>query len=613
MDNLAVLSLFALLPILVVGVLLVGLRWPAKYAMPLGYLVAVLVAAFVWRVEWLAVVASTLEGLIIAAGLLYIIFGALLLLATLTRSGAIQTIRSGFTTISTDRRVQAIIIGWLFGSFIEGASGFGTPAAVVAPLMFALGFPAMAAVMVGLVIQSTPVSFGAVGTPVLVGVGDGLGSGTSEVAARASALNLDYAGYISQIGLEVVLLHAVAGTLVPLFMCCLLCGFYGRKPGLAGFADGLKVWPFALFAAFAMTIPSVLWNYFLAVEFTSLLGGATGLLIVVFAARRGFLLPKETWDFPPKERWLDRWTGKLAPGDGEDATKASDIGQVRAWMPYVFVVGLILLTRLIEPVQEWAQSITVGFGEAMTIGGESIFGTGIAASVEPFYSPGGLFLIAVLMTFGLFAMRPRAMVESFSLAGRQLAGAAVALLFAVPMVRVFINSGTEFSASDLASMPLTLAEGAATVMGAQWPLLAPWIGALGAFAAGSNTVSNLMFSLFQFSTAEQIGVSPENIVAAQAVGGAAGNMIAVHNVVAASAVVGLAGREGDLIRQTIIPMTYYLLAAGSVAYMWIYGIGLNSGTVMFALLVAALVALALRIRASGRAYATQAKAGDART
>lgn len=612
MDNLAVLSLFALLPILVVGVLLVGLRWPAKYAMPLGYLVAVLVAVLVWRVEWVAVAASTLEGLVIAAGLLYIIFGALLLLATLTRSGAIQTVRSGFTTISTDRRVQAIIIGWLFGSFIEGASGFGTPAAVVAPLMFALGFPAMAAVMVGLIIQSTPVSFGAVGTPILVGVGDGLGEGTAEVAARASALNLDYAGYISQVGLEVVLLHAVAGTLVPLFMCCLLCGFYGRKPGLAGFADGLKIWPFALFAALAMTTPSVLWNYFLAVEFTSLLGGATGLMIVVFAARRGFLLPKENWDFPPREHWLDRWTGKLAPGDA-DATSASHIGHARAWMPYVFVVGLILITRLIEPVQEWAESISVGFGEGVVLGGESIFGTGIAAAVEPFYSPGGLFLVAVLMTFVLFTMRPRAMAESFSLAGRQLAGAAVALLFAVPMVRVFINSGDDYSASELASMPLTLAEGAATMMGSDWPLIAPWIGALGAFAAGSNTVSNLMFSLFQFSTAEQIGVSPETIVATQAVGGAAGNMVAVHNVVAASAVVGLAGREGDLIRQTIIPMTYYLLAVGSVAYMWIYGIGLNSGTIMFALLVSVLVALALRIRASGRAYATAERTGDAQS
>jgi lactate permease len=95
----------------------------------------------------------------------------------------------------------------------------------------------------------------------------------------------------------------------------------------------------------------------------------------------------------------------------------------------------------------------------------------------------------------------------------------VALLFALPLVRVFINSGADFTDSDRASMPLTLAEGAANIAGGAWPAFAPWIGALGAFVAGSNTVSNLMFSLFQFSTAEEIGVSPETVVATQAVGG----------------------------------------------------------------------------------------------
>jgi lactate permease len=117
-------------------------------------------------------------------------------------------------------------------------------------------------------------------------------------------------------------------------------------------------------------------------------------------------------------------------------------------------------------------------------------------------------------------------------------------------------------------MPLVLAQAAAAIAGTSWPLFAPWIGALGAFVAGSNTVSNLMFALFQFATALKIGVSPSLVVAAQAVGGAAGNMITVHNVVAASATVGLAGREGALIRKTLIPMTYYCVAAGALAWLW---------------------------------------------
>src|SRR5690606_32256443 len=234
--------------------LLVGFRVPAKYAMPAGYAVVVAVAVGVWRMEWAAVAASTVQGLILAAGLLYIIFGALLLLATLTESGAIRTIRATFTGISPDRRVQALIIGWLFGSFIEGASGFGTPAAVVAPLLLALGFPAMAAVMVGLIIQSTPVSFGAVGTPILIGVNQGLG-GDPAVAERINVLGLTMPEFVSSIGFQVALMHGIIGLLIPLIMVCMLTGFFGPE---RRFSDGLKIWPFAIYASLAFTVPSVL-------------------------------------------------------------------------------------------------------------------------------------------------------------------------------------------------------------------------------------------------------------------------------------------------------------------------------------------------------------------
>ncbi len=167
---------------------------------------------------------------------------------------------------------------------------------------------------------------------------------------------------------------------------------------------------------------------------------------------------------------------------------------------------------------------------------------------------------------------------------------------------MFINS--DLNTSGYESMPLTLADGAASAVGDAWPVLAPWIGALGAFVAGSNTVSNLMFSLFQFSTAEQIGVPPEPVVAGQAVGGAAGNMITVHNVVAASATVGLLGREGDLIRKTIIPMVYYCLFAGALAFVLANGLGLNLGTVLLVVLLLAVAAVVLRLHSGGRAART---------
>ena len=138
------LSLLSLIPVITVAIFLVILRWPASRAMPLSYITATILALFVWKIPGVQVAAATVNGLVVAGTLLYIIFGAILLLNTLQESGALQTIRQGFTSITPDRRIQVIIIAWLFGSFIEGSAGFGTPAAVAVPLMVGLGFPALA-------------------------------------------------------------------------------------------------------------------------------------------------------------------------------------------------------------------------------------------------------------------------------------------------------------------------------------------------------------------------------------------------------------------------------------------------------------------------------------
>lgn len=577
MENLAVLSLLAFLPILVIGILLVGLRWSARNAMAVGFVVVVVVSFAIWEVEPVAIAASVVEGLGISIDILYIVFGALLLLATMTASGAMSSIRSAFTRVSPDRRVQAIIIAWLFGSFIEGASGFGTPAAVAAPLLLALGFPAVAAVMCGLIIQSTPVTFGALGTPIIIGVNGGLAGTAAEASIVAGGGTLG--GYLGDVALGAATVHGVVGVLIPLFMVSLLTRFFGPN---RRFSEGLALWPFAIFAALAMIVPYWLTAWLLGPEFPSLFGGLIGLAIVITATRKGFLQPATSWQFAERSTWADGWMGDLHP---DDATPRQVIGTARAWSPYVLLAVILVLTRIPEL---GLQSVLQGVNPTWT----DIFGVeGVNAGFQFLYLPGFVFLLAVFASYGLHRMKPDEIRSSWATAGKQILKAAPAILIAVPLVRIFINSGVEFNASDLASMPLTLAEGAAAAAGSAWPLVAPFVGALGAFAAGSNTISNLMFAQFQFATAEGIGVATVPIVAAQAVGGAAGNMLTVHNVVAAAATVGLVGREGDLMRKVAIPCLYYLFAAGILSYLLVWGIGLNAGTVglVVALGIAALV------------------------
>jgi len=565
------LAVLALMPIVAVALFLVILRWPASRAMPISYLVAAGLALFVWRVPGVQVAAATLNGLVIAASLLYIIFGAILLLNTLQESGALQTIRRAFTDITPDRRVQVIIIAWLFGSFIEGSAGFGTPAAVVVPLMVGLGFPAMAAVVAGMVIQSTPVSFGAAGTPILVGVNKGLSVDETILRFAEQSGYAEWGSFLDMIGAKVALLHAIAGTLIPLFVVALMTWFFGRN---RSFAEGLRVWRFALFAAFAMTVPYLLVARFLGPEFPALFGGLAGLAIVVTAAKRGFLVPSraDAWDFAPKEEWDPDWSGTL---EIEDARRGgASMSQLRAWIPYILVGLLLVLTRLQAlPFEGWIR--------AWELRAEDIFGTGIDAAVQPLYLPGTIFVVVSLAAFFLHRMGGAAYGRAWSRSLRTMVAASAALVFTVPMVQVFINSGG--GSLDYPKMPIALAEGVAGLAGTAWPLFATFIGGFGAFVAGSNTVSNMMFSLFQFEVGQRIGVDPTWVVALQAVGGAAGNIICVHNVVAASAVVGLVGKEGAVIRKTLLPFFYYALLTGSVGYaiVWYGQAGLvNAGSVI---------------------------------
>jgi len=577
--SLGVLALLAFAPILLAGILLVGFRVPAKWAMPAVYVTAAGLAWGVWRMEPVDVAASSIQGLFVTLDILLIIFGAILLLKTLERSGAVAAIRAGFHTVSDDRRVQVVIVAWLFGSFIEGAAGFGTPAAVVAPLLVALGFPALAAVMIGMMIQSTAVTFGAVGTPILIGVTDGLAG--PEVDAQLRAAGVTFDAYRRTITAYAGALHAVAGSLIPTLMVVMMTRFFGER---RSWTEGLKIFPFALFGGVAFTAPYLLTAVFLGPEFPSLVGGAAGLAVVTFAARRGFLVPDDHWDFADAAFWPEDWLGvgqtrdgaaEANPGeDGPPDPAHADDGPgmpiALAWAPYAVLPVLLVLTRLPRlPLGGWLRSVELGW--------EGILGTGISASTTPLYLPAFVLLLTVVVTWFLHRMGGRQIVGALRDSSRIILPAGFVLIFTVPMVRVYINSGINQAVlpggGELGSMPIVMATWVASNVGAVWPLFAPWIGALGAFIAGSNTVSNLMFSLFQFGVADRLAVSGAMIVALQAVGAAAGNMVAIHNVVAASATVGLLDKEGPVLRKTILPTIYYLAVVGLLGLIAVYLIG----------------------------------------
>ena len=548
------LTLIAFLPILAAAIFLTGFRWSAKRSMPLVLLITIILTFFVWQMNLLEIFASIIQGLFITFDILWIIFGAILLLSTLKYSGAVATIRQSFIRISPDRRVQVIIICWLFGSFLEGSAGFGTPAAIAAPLLVALGFPALCAVMLGMMIQSTAVTFGACGTPILIGVRGGLE--TPGLLTQLANSGTDFETLLHQIGANSAIFHGIAGTFMPIFMIVMMTRFFGAN---RSWKEGLSILPFGLFSGVAFTIPYTLTGIFIGPEFPSLIGSLVGLAIVTFAAQKRFLVPGDNWDFDSVETWNKDWFGTIKISQEKIIKRPLKIWM--AWAPYVLVALVLVITRL--PQFEIGTLL-----KTVNLSWDSILGTKVSASTSPLYLPGTILLFVVVITFFIHRMDGQYIKKAFSESAGMLVNAGFVLMFTVPMVRIYMNSGINNQGLD--SMPVTMATWVADNVGEIYPLFTPAIGALGAFIAGSNTISNLMFSLFQYSVAENLVISGIIVVSLQAVGAAAGNMIAIHNVVAASATVGVLGKEGNILRKTIIPTLYYVLVTGLLGLAAIY-------------------------------------------
>lgn len=558
---LGMLALIAFVPIAIVLVLMVGMRWPATKAMPLAWLVCAVLGAVFWEMPAGFLAAATLSGFGSAINVLIIVFGAILILYTMQVSGAMETISYGFLGISRDRRVQTIIIAFMFGAFIEGSAGFGTPAAIAAPLLLGLGFPALAAVCVCLIFNSVPVTFGAVGTPVWFGFKT-LRTPVEEAITQAAATGTDigfstFDQFLKHVGQWAAITHAIIAFGLLVFVLCFLTRFFGKNKR---WSEGLGAWKFAIFAAVAYNIPYLFTAFVFGVEFPSLLGGLIGLGIIVAGAKNGLFLPKEEWDFGDRSTWEKEWMGMIEAGSTDLKPRMS---QFAAWLPYILIAGLLVLTRIGSlPFKGWVTAWVIKFPHIL--GYETV-----NFAMKPLYLPGVIpFMLVAVITVFLHKIPAAKVGEAWSESFKRMKNPTIAMLFAVAMVEIMKQSGNNMV--GYSSMPLTMAKAIAAITGQTWPMFASYVGALGSFITGSCTVSDLLFADFQFGLATTIGASREIVVALQGVGGAMGNMICVHNVVAASATVGLVGMEGLIIRRTMIPMVLYGLCAGTIGMLLCY-------------------------------------------
>jgi lactate permease len=589
--------LLAAVPLLITAVLLVGFLWPATRAMPLAWLSAVVIGFVFWGlpVDWLA--ASSIVGVLIALEILFIVAGALVLLYTMMQAGALERINRGFATVSEDRRVQIVLLGFFMATFIEGAAGFGTPAAVVAPLLLGLGFPALAAVIAAIIGHIIAVTYGAVGTPIIVGIESPLSEGRYPTEIVETGGFEGVTEYSVQIAAWAATYHALVGFLMPLIAVAMVTYFFGEERSLK---PAIEVAPLCLVAGISFAIPYWLSAWFVTAEFPSLIGSMVGGAFTVSLLRAGYLLPETKWEFPDRDSWADHWVGDIEPG-GEEMKReeSADMSLLKAWSPYVVLVILLVITRAVDAVSdpignpenavEFSISGIGTFQLGVVLNWNGIFGfSELNEGIGIVSVPGFWLFLTALIAIGIFGLPRERVGAAWKEAGQKLVSPLIALVFVVAMVQVMLNTGTYYGIEgfvgdaspeqvlaqddgDLwrnANMIEVLAVATAETLGNTYPFIASLIGALGAAMTGSNTVSNLTFSQFQFTAAQQIDAPTQIIVGAQAVGGAIGNLIAIHNIVAALATVGLVGQEGRVIRLNLIPVAYYAGMVGLLTMLF---------------------------------------------
>ncbi|MBU3023795.1 L-lactate permease [Aestuariibacter sp. A3R04] len=522
--------LFAYFPIVLLVVLMSKKNsMAASRALPLCAFVAYLVVIFAWHYNLTWVNANVLSGLLTALTPISIIAGAIFLFKCMEVTGALNTIRARLNRVSQNPVAQLMIIGWAFAFLIEGASGFGTPAAIAAPILMSLGFPALRVAVFCLIMNSIPVSFGAVGTPIWFGL--------SVVDLSAQAL--------SEISVKAAVINTVAAPFVVF-------------AGLAFVVRPLNLlWKNALFVVLSVlscTLPYLLLSM-VSTEFPSLIGGAIGLFITLVLAHYNVGLhcvEMSTTQHPNSE--------------------SGELSLIKAGFPLWGTVVMLIITRIHQfgikgILQATSPSADLSLGylgqfsvsASLVLSLKGIFHTAANWQHSLLYVPSILpFLVMGLATLWLYRVKEAGKV--FADTAVRMKQPVLALFGALVFVNIMMLSNN--TDNNSVSAVEQIGKHLASLTGSKWDFFAAFLGALGSFFSGSATISNLTFAAIQASIASQLGLSVTTILAMQSVGAAMGNMVCINNIVAVTSILALNKQDGEILTKTVWVMLLYGTIAG---------------------------------------------------
>ncbi|MFL5886634.1 MAG: L-lactate permease [Thermoleophilaceae bacterium] len=549
-NSLGLTAIFAVLPIVTLFILLGGLKMKAHWAALISLAVALAVAIFVYPMPVGQAFDSAAEGA--AFGLfpiMWIVVNAVWIYNMTTETGDFAVLRRSFGTISSDERVQAVIIAFSFGALLEALAGFGTPVAICSVMLVALGFKPIKAVAVALVADTVPVAFGAIAIP---------------ITTLSQVSGLPKGDLASMVGRQTPFLSL----LVPLIIVAMVDGRRGIR----------QAWPVALVGGLSFAIGQFATSNYISAELTDIVASLISVASIVLMLRvwqpphdevpaetrqRRFARPavagastyNPALEEDVRRRDLER-AATPSPLDRDEPPQRDGRGAiVRAYSPYVIIIAVLGLAQLGPIKTALSHTIEqVQWPGLHVVNGKGKVPTSLTYKLDYLPAAGTLLLISGLLTIAALRIRPGIAVRSYLATLNQLKWAILTVATVLAIAYVM----------NLSGQTITLGLWAAGAGGA-FAFLSSWIGWLGVSITGSDTASNSLFGALQVTAAKSANLNPTLMAAANSSGGVIGKMISPQNLAIGVAAVGMSGEEGRLFRKVIgWSLLLVLLMAGLV-------------------------------------------------
>lgn len=525
--------LISFVPIILPLILILVFKLNSAKTMTITLITFVVGTIFFMNLSFNEIFAKSLNGMFNLLTPMFILTGAIMLLNILEYSGALNNIKHSFNSISPDQRIQVIIVAFLFSALIEGISGFGTPATIAAPILISLGFKPIQSIIIALMCNSFPVSFGATGIPISFGLFEPL-EHNKVFNQLSSNLHMSYHEVFYKVCNNMIFLNYVVIPLLLLIVTFLVTNVFidKSKRDIKRFYEMLP-----LIIIVSIVYPSVefiVLNY-ISYSFVSIIAPIITLLVV-------FLFSKNRTKFVIPKKVFHEYFGDKNEITNQTKRFTKKLTLLKSWTPYFLVIVMLLFVRVIPSVKLFIQSFVIEYGKT---------------KFQFLFNPGFTFILVSFFAFKFFNFNTKETMKIFRRTYGKVSGSFLVLLPTFILIEIFMNAHY----TKLLTPAISMSNFLSSSVGNIWTYVSPFLGLIGSFINGSATVSNISFGLVHLNIAKTYNLDMISLLTLQSFGANMGNMICISNIIVVCSIVGVKNKESQILKYTMLVASILIIFA----------------------------------------------------